>query len=158
MAWFDWAQVAAAAFAAGAALAIPVTAYRRRPSLKLTEKEATRHSRVEGDERAYLRLLVSNERRHRAAQGTRVLVEGYRRQSESESELVSLAYPALEWPSERADEPTVTVYAGAGRPVGLGKFVRARRTPEGRLIQGSGGAISLTTRPTTRTTRAGTYA
>jgi hypothetical protein len=57
--------------------------------------------------------------------------------------MVSLAHPALGWPSavEARSEGTVaavTIYSGAERPVEFGRFIRARRTPEGRLWRESG--------------------
>ena len=139
-AWVDWAQVVAAVFAVVAALAIPITAYFRRPSLRLLEAGVSRHSAIEAGGFAYLRLTVENKPRRRAARSTRVHVEGYRRVGEAESELVSLGHPMLGWPSagEEADEGAVTVYSGTSRPIGLGHFVNARRGADGRLVRGSG--------------------
>jgi hypothetical protein len=143
--WFNWAQVSAAVFAATAAVAIPLTAFWRRPLLMLTEREAKRHSHVESDA-PYLRLLLENKARRRAARRTRVIVLGYRPQDGSPDDWTSLAHPALGWPSAtgetEASEGEVTVYSGSGRPVGLGRFLRARRTADEKLISGPGGWIA----------------
>mgnify|MGYP000333055420 CR=1 FL=1 len=61
--------------------------------------------------------------------------EGYRRQGDSEGELRSLAHPSLGWPSavEARTDATVaavTVYAGSGRPIDFGRFIRSRRTAD----------------------------
>jgi hypothetical protein len=136
--WAEWAVVVTAAAAVVIAVAVPVTAYLRRPSLRLIEEGAARHSHIESDGLAYLRLVVENGRRRRAAKETRVIVEGYRRQSESEEELRSLAHPSLGWPSAveaRLTAAAVTIYSGSGRPVEFGRFIRARRSPEGRLAR-----------------------
>jgi hypothetical protein len=141
--WVDTAQVVAAVFAVLAAIAIPATAYLRRPSVRLTEKGAARHSRVEGNDVALLRLVVENPRRRRAARGTRVIVEGYRRSDQRDDELVSLANPSLGWPSAiEGTAGAVTVFSGTGRPIGLGRFARARRYPDGRLVKAHDGSIA----------------
>jgi len=90
----DWAIVTAVA-AVLIPAAVPLSAYVRRPKLRLTEKDAARHSHVESDGLAYLRLVVENAPRKRAAHGTRVIVEGYRQLGESEDEFHSLAHPLL---------------------------------------------------------------
>lgn len=138
------AQIVAAVFAVLAAIAIPLTAYRRRPHVRLTEDGAKRHSHVEADGVGYLRLVVANKRRRRAARGTRVIVEGYRLQTDPETELVSLSHPSLRWPSavEAAAEATLTVYSGSSRPIGLGQFVRAVRGANERLVRGSANNIA----------------
>jgi hypothetical protein len=146
-AWADWAVVATAVAAVLIAAAVPLTAYLRRPNLRLIEEGAARHSHIESDGLAYLRLVVENGRRRRAAKETRVIVEGYRPQGQSEGELVSLAHPSLGWPSavEARSEATVaavTVYSGAGRPVEFGRFIRAKRTADGRLMRGPVGNIA----------------
>lgn len=134
-----WAQVAAAVFAVLAAITIPLTAYRRRPDLELTEQDADRHSRVEGPAGAHLRLFVANGSRRRAAQATRVLVEGYRPLRDPDG-WISLSHPSLGWPSAiDAGEGAVTLYSGSGRPIGLGIFARARRRPDGTLVRAPGG-------------------
>src|SRR5690348_1302594 len=62
--WVDWAQACGTAFAALAAVLVPLTAFVRRPSLALTEQEARRHSRVEqdryGNTYPHVRLFVQN--------------------------------------------------------------------------------------------------
>ena len=136
--WVDGAQVAAAVFAVLAAVAIPLTAFWRRPRLTLTDKDAKRHSHVESNA-PHLRLLVENKARRRAARGARVIVEGYRRQSDPPDQWTSMAHPSLAWPSAtEATSGEVTIYSGSGRPIGLGIFIRARRTPDGTLIRAQG--------------------
>jgi hypothetical protein len=133
--WFDWAQVSAAVFAAAAAVTIPLTAYLRRPKLRLSTREAKRHSHVETNG-PHLRLLVQNQSGRRTARGTRVMVVGHRRE-DAPDDWTSLAYPSLGWPSAtgetEATEGEVTVYSGSGRPIGIGLFIHARRDREGRL-------------------------
>jgi hypothetical protein len=142
----DWALVATAVFAALVAAAVPVSAYWRRPKLRLTEEGAARHSHVEADGAGYLRLVVANARRKRAAHATRVVVEGYRAQAAAPGELRSLAHPSLGWPSAveaRADATVaaVTVYSGSGRPIELGRFIYARATSNGRLERRPTGSV-----------------
>jgi hypothetical protein len=148
----DWSLVVTSVTAIAAVLiaaAVPATGYIRRPKLQITERDARRHSQVESDGLGYLRLVVENAPRRRAAHGTRVIVEGYRRQGDSERELRSLAHPLLGWPSavEAMTEATVaavSVYSGADRPIDFGHFIRARRSPEGRLQRGAAGNIAHT--------------
>lgn len=142
----DWALVATAVAAVLIAVAVPLSAYWRRPNLRLTERGARRHSHVEADGHGYLRLVVENARRNRAAKGTRVIVEGYRRQGEAEQELISLAHPSLGWPSAveaRADATVaaVTVHSGSGRPIEFGRFMRVVRGADDRLARGALGEI-----------------
>jgi hypothetical protein len=109
---FEWAQLAAAVFAVVAALAIPVTAYLRRPSVSLVEDTEKVYPRLEVDQ-PFVRLLVRAKRRRRAAHGTRVEVIGVRRLDETK--LTPLGHWPLGWTS--AEPVAVTVYAGAERAV-----------------------------------------
>lgn len=142
----DWALVVTAVAAVLTAAGVPLSTYLRRPKLRLTETDAARHSHVESDGLAYLRLAVENAPHKRAAHGTRVIVEGYRRQGEAEEELRSLAHPSLGWPSavEARTDATVaavTIHSGSGRPIDFGRFIRARRTAGDRLERTAEGHV-----------------
>jgi hypothetical protein len=143
----DWALVATAIAAVLIAAAVPASAYLRRPDLRLTETNVANESHVESDGLAYLRLVVENGPRKRAAHRARVMVEGYRRQGEPEASLRRLTHPSLGWSSAveaKSDETAaaVTVHSGSGRPIDLGRFIRAVRSPEGRLGRGADGNIA----------------
>jgi hypothetical protein len=97
---------------------LPVMPFARRPRLSVTEDLDRVRSRVEETSEGdlpHIRLLVANEKRRRAAQGTRVLVEWYQAR---EGERVSLAHPSLGWPSAPEAEATGSVVVFAG---GIGR-------------------------------------
>jgi hypothetical protein len=72
--------------------------YWRRPSLSLREDTEHTHSRVEGDEIPYLRLLVRNAKGKRSAKHARVVLDGYRG-AESRDPFTRLGSPFLGWSS-----------------------------------------------------------
>lgn len=137
--WVDVAQAMTAAAGLLVAGLVAFMPYARRPRLSIEEDQDRSNSRVEASQMGglpHLRLLVSNAKRRRAAQGTRVIVEGYTVQGSHQAAPTTLGHPSLEWPSTREDETltgAVTVFAGAKRPITLGYFVRARRDAEGAL-------------------------
>jgi hypothetical protein len=109
-----------AASGVAAALAIPLTAFLRRPSVTLGEDKSRTFSRLEKDvelnDVPFVRLLAHARRGRRAAHGSRVEVVGIRRQTETS--LVPLGHWPLAWTS--AKEPAVTVYASDERPLDFG--------------------------------------
>ncbi|HSS74341.1 MAG TPA: hypothetical protein VLK53_12325 [Gaiellaceae bacterium] len=114
--------------------------YLRRPRLSLAEDADKTHSRVEETpvgSMPYLRILAGNGKRRRAAQGTRVMVEGYRPLSEDGEGMTTLGHPSLAWPSApEADETAaITVFAGGYRPLGLGRLVRVRLADNGEMMR-----------------------
>jgi hypothetical protein len=134
--WIEWAQVVGATAGVVIAGLVAFMPYVRRPRLTIKEDLDTANSRVEASAMGglpHVRLLVANAKRRRAAQGTRVLVEGYTRAG---SELTTLGHPSLDWPSagEAAASAAVTVFAGGARPITLGYFIRVRRE-QGRLLR-----------------------
>ena len=99
--------------------------YARRPRLGIEEDTDRIQSRVELSGMGglpHVRLLVANAKRRRAAHGTRVIVEGYRRQDDPYAALTTLGHPSLGWPSapEASETAAVTVFAGGTRPITLG--------------------------------------
>jgi hypothetical protein len=132
---FEWAQVVAAAGAIVVAGLVAWLPYFRRPKLDLEEDTDRVHSHVEADGVPYLRLLVANAKRKRAARGTRVLVEGYRPQGDSR--LITLGHPSLGWPSapEATQTAAIEIFGGGRRPIGFGRLIHARMGDEGRLMR-----------------------
>jgi hypothetical protein len=105
--------------------------YARSPKLTMQEDSERMQSRVELSGMGglpHVRLLVANAKRRRAAHGTRVLVEGYRRQNDRYGALTTLGHPSLGWPSapEANETAAVTVFAGGTRPITLGYLIRVR--------------------------------
>jgi hypothetical protein len=114
--------------------------YARRPRLSLVEDTDKIHSHVEKTPQGrlpYLRVLAKNSKRRRAAQGTRVLVEGYRPLVDPGARMTTLGNPSLGWPSAPEADQTaaVTVFAGGRRPIGLGKLIRVHLDEEGKLVR-----------------------
>jgi hypothetical protein len=136
--WLTWdhvVDVAQLVTAVGALLTATLVAWlphHRRPSLSLAEDVERIHSRVEGDGVPYIRILACNKRGKRAAKGTRVVLEGYRRADETR--LTSLASPLMTWPSatEAVESATVVVLPGGRRPVSLGRLIRTPTDSHGR--------------------------
>jgi hypothetical protein len=88
---WDWTLGATVATAFGTTLLATATfvlAYgTRRPRLSLRGGDDFHvHSRVEGNEQAYLRLLVWNDQGKRSATGTRVLLQGYRNRDDADTD------------------------------------------------------------------------
>jgi hypothetical protein len=137
--WIEWAQVLAAAAGIGVAALVAFMPYARRPKLSVEEDTDRSNSRVEESPLGglpHVRVLVSNAKRRRAAQGARVLFEGYTVQGSHAAAPTTLGHPSLEWPSTREDAAAtgaVTVFAGAKRPITLGYFVRVRCDAQGAL-------------------------
>jgi hypothetical protein len=123
----DWTAITtalAAVAAVIAAISIPLTAYARRPRVRLHVDTSGTHSRLEGsaDQRLpWIRLLASNGRRRRAATGARVLVEGYRAAPEG-SEVVRVGSPSLGWTSQ--PDAALGIFAGETRSVDLGTLIK----------------------------------
>lgn len=135
---FEWAQLVAATAGVVIAGLVAFMPYARRPKLSIEEDRDRSNSRVELSTALgglpHVRLLVSNAKRRRAAQGVRVLVEGYTVVGSHAAVLTTLGHPSLDWPST-GEAPTgaVTVFAGGARPITLGYFVRVRRDQAGDL-------------------------
>jgi hypothetical protein len=111
----------AAGLAVIAAVAIPLTSFARRPKLSLAEDEPRVHTRIEGNGLPWLRLIVRNRKRRRAAHGTRVLLDHYRK-NEPGADMVTMGSPALGWTSVFGSEAAI-VFAGGQRTVDLGVLV-----------------------------------
>ena len=137
--WTVWAQTVIAVGALATAALVPLTAYWRRPSLWLSEDTEGANSRVEANGIAYLRLLIGNKKRKRAAQGTRMIVESYHPRT-APAEVTTLGHPSLDWPSapEAADTATVVMFGGWSRPVGFGRLIHVQRDAEGAIMRAGG--------------------
>ncbi len=98
----------------------------RRPRLSLEADTGLLHSQVEGDGLPYVRLLVRNEPGLRAAHGTRVLVDHYRRPDGS---VVTFGSPSLGWTSAGSPDESVVVFSGAARVIDLGKLLPVTAIP-----------------------------
>ena len=125
--WPDYLTAVAAAGAVIAAIAIPLTAYARRPRLSLSEDEEGIHTRLEGggEKIPWLRLVVHNKGWRRAAQGTRVLVQSYQELSPGATR-VAMGSPELGWPStDILIGGGVVVFAGGDRPLDFGYLARS---------------------------------
>lgn len=136
----DVATVSAALFGVGVAALVAVMPYARRPKLELVEDTDKTHSRVETTPLGpmpYLRILAGNARRRRAAQGTRVMVEGYRPLMDNAAPLTTLGHPSLGWPSAPEADSTaaVVVFPGGYRPIGIGRLIRVRVGADGKLMR-----------------------
>ena len=83
----------------------------------------------------HVRLLVTNAKRRRAAQGTRVLVEGYTVVGSHLPALTPVGHASLAWASsdEATETAAMTVFAGGSRAITLGYLTRVRRDTEGAL-------------------------
>lgn len=115
-----------------AALVVP---YYRRPSLSLETDKDREHSHVEGDGVPYLRALVRNKKGKRAARHVRVVLDGYKRPGEVGWRRIGS--PFLAWPStfgQNSGFYVDVIFAGADRPVGVGRFVRVRTDGAGHLL------------------------
>jgi hypothetical protein len=134
---FEWAQLVAAAAGVAIAGLVAFMPYARRPRLSIEEDLDRSNSRVESSGLGglpHVRLLVSNARGRRAAQGTRVLFQGYRMVAADTTTLVTLGHPSLEWPTASdVGGGAVTVFGGGARPITLGYFLRAWRDDDGEL-------------------------
>lgn len=133
--WVQALTVIAAALAAAAAIAVPLTTYWRRPRLSIHADEEGVHTRLEGanNDIPWIRLVVANGRRRRAAQGTRVLVEQYRELAVGANP-IALGSPELSWPSTEVPEGGgVVVFAGGERPLDFAVLERPAGSvqPEG---------------------------
>ena len=129
----DWAPLAISAVALVASIAAVVVPYWRRPNLSLEVDPERTHSRVEGDGRAYVRLLVRNASGKRSAKQTRVVLDGYRKAGSTDP-FARLGSPFLAWPSafgQDSDSYISVVFSDAARPFGLGRFSRVRVNPDG---------------------------
>jgi hypothetical protein len=124
--WTDVVQAVAAAGAVLAVIAIPLTAYARRPRLSIAEDKERVQNKVEGDGLPYLRLLVRNTRGRRTAKETRVLVDRYQ-ENRGGASAVTMGSPELAWPSTGAAVDGVVVFANGKRPVSLGYLIPAYR-------------------------------
>lgn len=128
----DWGPLAISIVALLVAIGAVALPYWRRPSLSLREDTERTHSRVEGDETPYLRLLVRNAKGKRSAKYARVVLDGYRR-TESADPFTRLGSPFLGWPSvggQESDSYVSVIFSDAARPVGLGRFRRVRVNPD----------------------------
>jgi hypothetical protein len=131
----DWGPLAISVLALLVAIGAVVLPYRRRPSLSLLEDTERTHSRVEGDEIPYLRLLVRNAKGKRSAKYARAVLDGYREAGSTEP-FTRLGSPFLGWPSvggQDSNSYVSVVFSDAARPVGLGRFSRVRVNPDNGL-------------------------
>jgi hypothetical protein len=123
----DIAQVVTAVGAIVIPGVIAWSSYARRPSVSLIEDPYRIQSRNEGADRQWphVRLLACNKGLRRAARGTRVVVEGYRRQGEPRDKMTTLGSPLLGWPSSpaSAESGEISLFPGARRPIDLGFLV-----------------------------------
>jgi hypothetical protein len=93
-----------------------------RPDFTLEVEEERVHTRLEGSppRMPWIRLVVRNGRRRRAAHGARVLVQWYRA-ALYDTKVVSLAGPELGWPSTSVREGDgAVIFGGTSRPVDFG--------------------------------------
>jgi hypothetical protein len=128
----DWGPLAISIVALLVAIGAVALPYWRRPSLSLGEDTERTHSRVEGDEVPYLRLLVRNAKGKHSAKHARVVLDGYR-SAESNDPFTRLGSPFLGWPSafgQDSDSYISVVFSDAACPVGLGRFRRVRVNPD----------------------------
>jgi hypothetical protein len=133
MAWTGDLAAFGTAGAVVAAVAVPLTAFARRPRLSLAPGVEGVHTRVEAEQYPWLRLVVRNSRRRRAAQDTRVMVEHYRKAAGGEP--VGMGSPELGWPSaDVAPGSGVVVFAGAQRPIDFGHLGLIRRDNDGKPV------------------------
>jgi hypothetical protein len=150
----DWGPLAISLVALLVSVGAVAFPYWRRPNLSLQEDAERTHSRVEGDEIPYLRLLVRNAKGKRSAKDARVVLDGYRG-AESTEPFTRLGSPFLGWPSvggQASDSYVSVVFSDAARPIGLGRFMRVRVNPddgrrerEARYRQDLGAASVVTT-------------
>ena len=125
MPWTTDVEVFGTVGAVLAAVAVPLTNFARRPRLAITADTDGIHTRLEAGEIPWIRVLVENGKRRRAAQGTRVFVEHYR---SAEGPPITMGTPELGWPStEVRDGGGTVVFAGARRPIDFGHLIVVRR-------------------------------
>ena len=128
---FEWVQVFAASMGVIVAGLVAFMPYARRPKLRIREDRQRAELVVESSAMGtmpHVRLLVTNTRWRRAAQGTRVIVEGFRERRAPDTTFRTLGHPSLQWPSTdqvTAQTNALTVFAGGARPITLGYFIRA---------------------------------
>lgn len=130
----DGAQVATPIIAILVVLAAYLLSYLRRPSVYLEGDTDRIQSWLEGTYREWphLRLLACNKGWRRVAHGTRVIVEGYRKQGEPVSEMRTLGSPLLGWPSMReSPDGGLSIPPGLKRPVDVGSLFPVDRNKEG---------------------------
>jgi hypothetical protein len=126
----DWAPLTISIVALLVSFGAAALPFWRRPSLSLSNDRERTHSRVEGDEIPYLRLLVHNAKRKRSAMHARVVLDGYRH-TDSDATLTRVGSPFLSWPStfgQDSDSYVSVIFSDASRPVGLGRFVQIGTT------------------------------
>ena len=111
--------------AVGAAVAVALAPFLRRPWLSMHEDKTGMHTRLEDNGTVpWLRLVIRNHRLVRAAQSTRVLVESYV-ENRGHAMPVAMGSPELGWPSTRLEPGRgVVVFAGQSRPLDLGSLER----------------------------------
>jgi hypothetical protein len=138
--FWQWVFDVAGALTPVAALVVALVAYwltfKRRPSVYLEEDKDRIQSWLEGwsSHLPHVRLLVGNERSRRVAHGTRVVVEGYRKTSETRKQMATLGSPLLGWPSiKESDDGGLSIPPGLKRPVDLGRLFAVRRDPYGKV-------------------------
>jgi hypothetical protein len=124
--WTDWVQLGLAIAVAATAVAVPLTAFFRRPRLRLEEDVAGDYTDIAAGDEPRVRLLATNSKWTRTAYRTRVDVIGYRRHAETRWTWVGNL--PLRWLGSPTDL-TAAVYAGDTRPVELGGLFW--RPPEG---------------------------
>lgn len=120
--WRDPGNVVAVA-ALLAALAIPLTAFARRPRLSIEVDQDSLHSHVEAFGAPHIRLLVANARWRRSAIGTRVLLESYRSTGRPPTTLGS---PSFGWTSAGSPDASVVIFSGTSRPFDLGSLIQGQ--------------------------------
>jgi hypothetical protein len=129
-------QIAVASLGVATAAAIPLTAYFRRPLLKLRLGILGYESRLEGarSEIPWFRLIASTGRFRRSAKGSCVLVDRYVTTSPATAPHVLpgvqiLGYPTLGWTSSIEGTDAVVVFSGSSRLVDFGQLSLTVRSP-----------------------------
>jgi hypothetical protein len=134
-------QVVAAIGAVLAAVAIPLTAYARRPRLSIGPRADVRLAGgvylglPEQELRAY--LTVMNERYRRAAQGARVVVDSVW-PAANPSDRHDLSHPELLWANANPRSNEAILFPGGSQTVELGRPLALVRNAPGRIAPNDG--------------------
>ena len=141
--WIELAVAIGTIALAAAAFTQMFAEVRSRPDLTLELDTDDIQTRLEGPGMPWIRLMVRNRKRRRAATGTRVLVDQYREKA-SRASPVSLAGPELGWPSTHlAEGEGPVVFGGTARPLDFGAL------GAGRIDGPRGNVMSLMQTPET---------
>lgn len=133
--WTTYVEAFGTLAAVAAAVAIPLAAFARQPRLELVAEPLDKriHTRLEGEAQIpWIRLIVKNRPRRRAAHGTRVFVEHYRTPG---APPISMGNPELGWPSTELEPGGgVVVFSGGDRPIDFGSLIVLRRHDDGQPV------------------------